>query len=558
MDFLVDFLVSCCSRVFARSLLFLSLLASVVLFTACGSGSTSTDAGSTDGSNGSSGTPSGDSGGQLGGSGGGSGPIGGTPTATIVLNAAGQTYTAAQDLVADGTAFSVAANDVTIDLNGHTVTYNAASNASSVYGIYVAQGVSGLTIENGTILQGAGNSASSPAIHFIGSSWARGHSIHDLVIRVTGWKSDGIEADSGYSFDDSEIYRVYIEDHGDTDAIDGAGADPIIVDAMNLGHVRIHDNILVAGHKGVNVRRICEQCSYPVPLANQSEIYNNKIQHRRRAGSKAPYGIQLAGRTHGVYVHDNQIASDDGRGIILDGWGQGVSEGCSGNTVSNNRIDVTYSSVATSGAYVENNVYGIRDRYSSGDNTITGNTILVASEIAGDVFGMYIGSDATDLLMSNIVVDNNTVIARKGAYVGNTPYVYWLDYINSISISNTKYLTEGSYSNSLSRVTSITQSSNTALSLTPSSPAAPTGLHLTRFLDSYVLEWNANAESDVFEYNVYRDGTKIPMTPRGVLFYVDVGIGGSHDYQISAVTESGTESALSTAVATTSAANGWW
>ena len=525
--------------------LFFSMVVSVLLLSGCGGTSAST------------GTSS-EPGGRSGGSWSGSGSIGATPPSAVTLKTSGEIYTLSGDLEANGTAISVAANDVTIDLNGHTVTYNAASSSGSVYGVYVAMGVTGLTIKNGTILQGAGKSANSPAIHFIGASWARGHSVHDLVIRVTGWKCNGIEAASGYSFDDSEIYRVYVEELSGTDAIDGAGADPIIVEAIYSGHVRIHDNILVEGHKGINVRRICEQCTKPVPAANQSEIYNNKIQHRRRDGSKAPYGIQLAGRTHGVYVHDNQIVSDDGRGIILDGWGQGVADGCSGNTVSNNRMDVTYSSVASSGAYVENNVYGIRDRYSSGDNTISGNTILVASEIAGDVFGLYVGSDATDGRMSNIVVTDNTVIARKGAYAGNTPYVIWYDYINSISVTNNHYITEGSFSNARTRVSSLTLSGNAPLSLTVSSPAAPTGLRLTRFLDSFLLEWNASPEADVFEYVVYRDGTRLSITPRGAFFFVDVGIGGSHNYQVRALNLSGVESALSAVVATTSAANGWW
>ena len=74
---------------------------------------------------------------------------------------------------------------------------------------------------------------------------------------------------------------------------------------------------------------------------------------------------------------------------------------------------------------------------------------------------------------------------------------------------------------------------------------------------TYLLEWGSNSEADVFEYIVYRDGEKLPMSPRGGTFYVDVDVGGTHAYSISALTLSGNEGPRCSEVSTASAQNGW-
>jgi hypothetical protein len=471
--------------------------------------------------------------------------------ATLLLTTTGQYYTLPDDLITAGTAVSISANDVTLDLNGKAITYNASSSDNRVYGVYVAVGVTRVTIKNGTILQGAGNTANSPAIYIYGSSWSTGQKISDVVIRTTGYQSNGIQADNGYGFNSSEISRAYVEVHGDTTALDGYGSDPITVGA-NTGGLKIHDSVLIAGHRGMYVNSVNANGS-----ANPSLIYNNKIQQSRRKGSKAPYGILAGGKSHNIDIYDNQIISDDGRGINMDGWGMGVPSGASGNKIYRNRIDVQYSSQATTGGYVENNVYGIRDRYSSGDNLFEDNTIIVSSDIAGNIYGFYIGSDGPDSLMKNIEARNNNIIARRG-YSSNNPYAFRFDYADSVSITGNRYATEGGFSTGTNLVTSLTNSNNTVLAPGATTPAAPAGLKIIKFMDSYLIEWNANSEADVYEYVVYRDGVKLPISPRGGTFYVDVGIGDTHNYSVSARTLAGVEGTQSASVSTSTAKNGWW
>lgn len=488
------------------------------------------------------------------GAGGGSGenPRDEIPPAAVVLDYPNRIHKLEADLTAPGTAVVVTADDVTLDLNGHTITYNAEPSSTSVFGVYVAVGVDRVTITNGTILQGAGKSPDSPAILLYGASWQAGpHMIHDLVIRTVGVESGGIQADKGYSFNGSKIFRTYIEVLGDTSAIDGYGADPLSLSAQNRGGIEIHDNVLVGGHRGMQLIYI------GADDANRSDVYKNRIQQKRRPGSKAPYGILLAGRSHNVHIYDNQIISDDGRGINVDGWGQGVEVGASGNFVYRNRIDVQYSSSATEGEYVENNVYGIRDRYSSGDNTFEENTVIAASDVRGDVFGIFIGSDDTDPLMRDIIVRNNTIIARRGKSQANEPYAFQFSPADSVTVTDNKYLADG-LSVGDEAVGKLTLSGNSVLPTDSETPPAPKGVTVTRFLDSYLIEWTDVAAKGVYEYVIYRDGKRLPISPRGGTFYVDLDAAVARAYAVSAMTLDGREGPRSAEVSTEASKDGWW
>lgn len=95
----------------------------------------------------------------------------GKETTPISLDQGGATYVLQGDINADGTALSVVAPGVTIDLNGHTVTYNNAPAEKSPdiqreFGALATEGVQGIRcgyaarastkVFNGTIRQGAG------------------------------------------------------------------------------------------------------------------------------------------------------------------------------------------------------------------------------------------------------------------------------------------------------------------------------------------------------------------------------------------------------------------
>ncbi|OGI43762.1 MAG: hypothetical protein A2150_07755 [Candidatus Muproteobacteria bacterium RBG_16_64_11] len=457
------------------------------------------------------------------------------------MNQAGETYVLTQDISAPGTAFTIAASDVILDLGGHTVAYNTAPSSVPVYGVYVNVLRSRVTVRNGTLLQGAGGSARSPAVFIYGGTATGGHELHHLVIGVRGDQTHGIDAGfAGYTFNNSKIHHSYVQVTGGVPAdCSSGGPAGISLQASASGGAQVHDNIVVESHVGISAAGVGSESG-----SNPSRIHRNLIQHRRRAGCKGPYGIGVQGISHGVEVDANQIVSDDGRGIIVAGWGQGSAAGASGNSVHDNRIDVGYSTLATGGFYPENSVYGIRDRYHAGDNRFENNVVLVTNDVTDPgndhVRGFYIGSDASDADMRGIVARGNTVFARRGQGSG-TIRAFHFDYADEVTIDANRYLTAGEVRNT-GNVTALTFTNNAPLDVLASSAlAAPTGLAVARCLNSYVLTWNTNPEADVFEYAVYRDGAKLPISPRGGTFYVDVGaaLPGPHSYAVSALALSG-------------------
>ncbi len=474
-------------------------------------------------------------------------------TGPATLNKAGEYYRLTEDITASGTAFTITADNITLNLNEHAITYNNNSSESSVYGVRIS--ASNVTVKNGTIIQGSGKSSRSPVIYIDGGSG--GHELHHLSLKVIGFKCYGIHNPSSGSFNSSKIHHVYLEHQMTTDGADGYGLDGILVEART-GGVEIYDNILVESHTGIQLRY---SGHYGGPV--RSDIYRNYIQHRRREGAKSPYGIALI-RSHEVYVYDNQIISDSGRGITLDGWSGGTAKGTDNCTVSNNRIDVMYSTVAGGGWYAENNVYGIRDRYSSGENIIENNIVIVDNDVEGSMYAFYIGSDSADSLMFDILIQNNTIIARDPGKESTGSNVFVWGWAEEITCINNEYYTDGTLQKYAwgASVANLTFTNNTAITPESYTPAAPTGLNLTKFLDSYLLKWNdsidVHGESQTYEYIVYRDGEKLDISPRGGTFYVDIDVGGTHTYSISALTLSGNEGPRCPEVSTTSAKIGWW
>ncbi|MHA1231752.1 MAG: hypothetical protein ACTSPQ_13980 [Candidatus Helarchaeota archaeon] len=463
------------------------------------------------------------------------------------LDKANTTYRLINDISAKGTAFTITADNVTLDLNGHKIVYNENFSEEKVYGIKVV--CNNATVKNGIIIQGKGSSSNSSGLILRSGS---GHNINNLIIKVYGKNCRGIESYASKS----EIHHIYIENHGTTSDIAYA-PDCIYAESRNEAGMKIYDNILVKGHRGINLNFFGIYVDSP----QKTYVYNNLIQHERTPGTKAPYGIALA-KCRNVDVFNNQIISDNGRGIILDGLGQGVPRGTDYINVYNNRVDVQYSVMANSGQYVENNIYALRDRFSSGDNVIKDNIFMVENEVEGYLHAISIGSGATDPLMKNIKVFNNTIIARdQNNKAWGGPYIFYLQYVNDMEIVDNQYFTDGKFSNEGEyefHVDHLIKSGNEKINPSNGVPSPPTGLTITKFLNSYLIQWEPNPEANVFEYIVYKDGQKLPISPRGGNFYVDVEVDGIHSYSISALTLNNIEGPKSNEISTNNAKNGWW
>jgi len=216
------------------------------------------------------------------------------------LNQAGKTYLVTQDLVIDGKAFDVSADNVTLDLGGHTVIYDnvhmgpiagdfwAYINNSS-FGVR-AMDVSGLKIYNGTIKQGAGNDAGeSSTIGFnpIYTKTSGTMEMAGLTIQYSGPQQCGIYNHWGGN-SSSFHHNVFLDTGHEMINRHGAGSRSLLfygsssisgVNTYNnlvkrtrqsgLDGNQVHDNEIYADSWTTN--------SFAVKLPASGVAYNNKV-----------------------------------------------------------------------------------------------------------------------------------------------------------------------------------------------------------------------------------------------------------------------------------------
>jgi hypothetical protein len=468
-----------------------------------------------------------------------------------ILNKNGETYILTQDITTNGGAFTISGDNITFDLAEHTITYN--NGPISDPGINI-QG-NNTTLKNGKIVQGSGKSPYSAAV----ASDGLGNEISYLAIHVNGI-IDGSEEAAGIVINDGEInvHHVFINNTGETNSISYVPT-CISIDDRWDGNINLYNNYFLNSH--VAIYFVMQ--GYRLEDPPKCQVYNNYIQHVRTPGTKAPYALLLA-QSRNIEIFNNQIISDEGRGIIIDGWGQGVPRGSDFNNIHDNRIDIQYTTVASSGEYVENNVFGLYDRYSTGNNTFENNIVMVDNKAGGATACVYVGSDGTDPLMVNLMFKNNTFIVYDQGDEDVSAVRYAV--ADEVSVIDNQYLANvfsmgnWSYHNG-GGIPNLTETGNTAITLQAYTPAAPTNLRLTRFFNSYILEWDDNfakGEAQTYEYIVYRDNQKLDISPRGGTFFIDENISGQHTYSLRAINLSGTESAQSSSVSTAAAKDGWW
>ena len=466
-------------------------------------------------------------------------------TEPATLDKEGEYYRITRDITVSGTAFTITADNITLDLDGHIVTYNTDSG-SSCNAIRISS--RGVTVNNGIIIQGSGKSSSSHAVSVSGSN----HEIHHLIIRVTGDRTRGISSNAN----SSSFHHNFINVQGTTDDIAYA-PDCMFLEARNVGGLSVYDNILVDGHRGINFDLVGINTSTPA----RSKVYNNLIQPKRTPGCKQPVGIAMT-HAFNVDIHNNQVISDDARGDYFSAYGLGSTLGVGDIDYHDNRVDVQYSiPVVGSVPYPENNVYGLNLRFHVHNINIENNIVMVENDVNGFNWAVKCGSGGTDPMMKNILIQNNILIARDSGGESRGSYVFFWEEAEEVTCINNKYFTDGELQGSWipDPIVHFTFAGNSAISPVAYTPAEPSGLRLTKFLDSYLLQWDDNNQNQVYEYYVYRDGKKIPgISARGGTFYVDVDVGGVHTYSISALTLAGMEGPRCSEVSTTGAQNGWW
>jgi len=203
------------------------------------------------------------------------------------LKERGATYVLKQDVSADGSAIRILAPDITLDLNGHTVTYDRKhetdrTKARNLHGI-LGNYHSDPKIFNGVVVQGEGNTSAS----------ASSRGVRPVTILETGGEIAGLTCIyrgnqiTGMRTANSHVHHNVVEDRGTEIQNRHQGCGGI---AAATGKVH-HNLIKRARHKGIG-------------CIKDAELKNNEIYIDSFATNGA--GIFLY-RTKNALVENNRI-----------------------------------------------------------------------------------------------------------------------------------------------------------------------------------------------------------------------------------------------------------
>ena len=366
-------------------------------------------------------------------------PGAGTPiTSCQSLSSSGTTYVLQNDVSASGTCFSISADNVTLNLNGHTVTYGTSSQSSPVHG--VGGSSSNAVIYGGTITQGSGTlSMGSDCVNISTSSGSfTGPTVHDLTLTWSAPESQGISVsyDEGSVAGGAIIYNNTLYDNSSyicsevacRDALQGAS---LLVMSANYSTTpsQIYNNTISGGPQGGI------GCDSPGCV-----IYGNNINPGNSAISYSnDFAIWCWSSCN---AYNNTImtpltTSSQARGIQLSGTEcEALSRpGCAGRNVHNNTIGVIEhcnnaeygSPQGTPNGCELGGAYGIQFDDTPANATAQNNTIVAWSS---DAIGT--GLRVTDSETLTNVSQNNSYTARLVSSPGSSdPCTYPQDNGNS-------------------------------------------------------------------------------------------------------------------------------
>jgi parallel beta-helix repeat protein len=376
---------------------------------------------------------------------------GGRYATPYIANQASTEYILQGDIAADGTAITVSANYVVINLNRHTITYNQ-TNAGD--GIRFGSSVNQVAIVNGSIIQGAGSSSGD--VEGKGNNPINQYNyspnylhIANLYLQYRGKDVGGIWL---YNISNSTVEQCTLEDTYYPGVISNRHQG---VDAINFGsgsnNTVKYNTITNARQRGIRVR-------------SNSEVYQNRVTLRSLDTNSYGIGFWLM---KDVAIHDNTIIGRGAHPIGIGVMGQGgTSPQTSNISIYNNSIDVQTTMLAReygdsifatgirAGTYESLDVLKNIKIY---DNTIsiatsssysgvwadTGASVTMTQRGKGLFIGTYTGGDIT-------AANNSITFTGGGPAYGIAPHINEEDSLfiinNTITTHDCHVVLEDSYS----------------------------------------------------------------------------------------------------------------
>ena len=278
------------------------------------------------------------------------------------MNSASETYLLGGDVVATGTAIVGAADGITLDGMGHTITFGSESTG---YGVLV-NGKHNIEIYNVTILQTNSAVNNCYGIYIYGGNNA---DLHNVNINVTKSYAVYFRTETGGSLTHSDLVSLTgtpLYFNGDTDTTiqnntiyAGTGYGSIV--EASSGVVFDGNTITAPNNIGISIPT----------TSHHLTITNNTIT----SGSNVALRLLNTGNHT---IADNTLQSTSNSGIYLGG-----TSGCVHNTIDGNTI-TSGSGIA---AYFINSTY---NQITDNEGTSTGN------------YGIYVRSSSNNVINNNI------------------------------------------------------------------------------------------------------------------------------------------------------------
>jgi len=314
----------------------------------------------------------------------------GTPvTACGTLANSGTTYILQNDVSAAGTCFDIQGSNITLNLNGHTITYDTG-RSSSVYGINVTassgtrltSSVAGGTVAQSTVCRINVLTQANTAGGCTTANPINGNSnieVDHLTLVDYGLDNSAIRLSGGsaMSIHDNTIcpyhtkstlthYAVFGEIH----VLNFAGVGSITNNTIGTACMAVTGQPNGFGYVGIYM-------GAPGTQTQTLEITNNHISMAApvRDGYAIEFGCS-ANTLIGFEVAFNTITQVSGRGILSAGFSDSSSPGCNTGTIHDNVVSVKE---AGNEGYSNGDPLGIQLRFGAHNTQIYNNNITVYS-----------------------------------------------------------------------------------------------------------------------------------------------------------------------------------
>ena len=389
--------------------------------------------------------------------------VAGTPISSCqTLGNTGTTYTLESDVSAAGTCFTVSANNVTLDLNGHTVTYNTAAQSSAVHAIAVTNGNSqGFTVYNGSLTEGTGSFASGSHVIDMGVVMS-GPTVHDVTFTWRADYSQAINTNYGNSrvVGGSLIYNNILNNNtaascnqvGCRDMLQSASirisnATATSTPAQMYGNTInggpqgaiecdapgcvIHDNNINPGNASVS-----ESNDFAIWCWASCDVYNNTINTPLTASSQSR-GIQISAvetSTNGANVHNNTVTviekSNDHEygGCPLGGaYALQFDDQPTGGTAQNNNFNAVADQCTGTGLRLTHTL--------TATNISKSNQYSAIRKSASSSACSFIGGDATTACAYAVALDSPTGFTSQNDSFKGDSAVFYFDWDGASGVS---------------------------------------------------------------------------------------------------------------------------